>query len=162
MPGRALVLGGGGVTGIGWEVGVLTGLARHGVMLADADIIIGTSAGSVVGVDLRASIDLETLFAAQLRSPAGEIAARLGPAVIARYAWAMLPVADPAAARRRIGAMALRARTGTETARRAVIESRLPVRDWPPGDLRITAVDAASASPTRWALAARCLACGRR
>ena len=38
--------------------------------------------------------------------------------------------------------MALRAKTETEETRRRVIESRLPVLDWPAGKLQITAVDA--------------------
>jgi len=45
----ALVLGGGGITGIAWEIGVLTGLAEAGVDLTGADLVVGTSAGSVVG-----------------------------------------------------------------------------------------------------------------
>ena len=47
--GSALVLGGGGITGIAWETGVLTGLRRGGVDLTAADLVVGTSAGSVVG-----------------------------------------------------------------------------------------------------------------
>ena len=45
----ALVLGGGGITGIAWEIGVLAGLAEAGVDLSGADLVVGTSAGSVVG-----------------------------------------------------------------------------------------------------------------
>jgi len=56
---RALVLGGGGITGIAWEIGVLAGLRGAGVDLAaSADMIIGTSAGSVVGA-LAATVDLD-------------------------------------------------------------------------------------------------------
>jgi hypothetical protein len=44
---RALVLGG-GITGIAWETGLIAGLAGLGIDLAAADVIIGTSAGSVV------------------------------------------------------------------------------------------------------------------
>ncbi|GAB3274063.1 hypothetical protein GCM10027456_63730 [Kineosporia babensis] len=39
---------GGGITGIGWEVGVLAGLLDEGVDLRNADAVIGTSAGSFV------------------------------------------------------------------------------------------------------------------
>jgi NTE family protein len=54
---RALVLGGGGVVGIAWEVGVLTGLAQEGFDLTgplspeghQPQAIVGTSAGSMVG-----------------------------------------------------------------------------------------------------------------
>ena len=44
--GRALVLGGGGSTGNAWLIGVIAGLSDAGVDLTDADLIIGTSAGS--------------------------------------------------------------------------------------------------------------------
>ena len=44
---RAVVLGGGGPVGVGWEVGLAAGLAKEGVLLADADLVIGTSAGSL-------------------------------------------------------------------------------------------------------------------
>jgi hypothetical protein len=37
MAGGALVLGGGGITGIAWELGMLAGLAEHGIDLRDAD-----------------------------------------------------------------------------------------------------------------------------
>jgi predicted acylesterase/phospholipase RssA len=43
---RALVLGGGGLAGIGWEWGIIAGLAARGVDLAAAEVVIGTSAGS--------------------------------------------------------------------------------------------------------------------
>lgn len=54
---RALVLGGGGLVGIAWELGILTGLAQQGADMTgpfEADglrpeAIVGTSAGSVVG-----------------------------------------------------------------------------------------------------------------
>ncbi len=46
---RALVLGGGGSTGVAWLVGMLSGLAQGAVLASDCDHIIGTSAGSMVG-----------------------------------------------------------------------------------------------------------------
>jgi NTE family protein len=49
---RGLVLGGGGPLGIGWEAGLLAGLAEAGVMFRDADLVVGTSASSVVGAQL--------------------------------------------------------------------------------------------------------------
>ena len=47
--GRALVLGGGGITGIAWELGMIACLAEHGVDLSSAGLVVGTSAGSAVG-----------------------------------------------------------------------------------------------------------------
>ena len=55
---RAVVLGGGGPVGIGWEAGLLVGLARRGVDIATADAVVGTSAGSVVGFTLASGGDL--------------------------------------------------------------------------------------------------------
>ena len=72
---RALVLGGGGITGIAWELGVIAGLAEAGVRLADADLVVGTSAGSVVGAQLLSGTPVDELYATQLRPATGEIAA---------------------------------------------------------------------------------------
>jgi NTE family protein len=55
---RAAVLGGGGPVGIGWEAGLLVGLAQNGVDLKKADAVIGTSAGSVVGFMVASGGDL--------------------------------------------------------------------------------------------------------
>jgi Patatin-like phospholipase len=78
MDRRALVLGGGGVTGIAWETGVIAGLADQGIDLAAAEVIIGTSAGSVVGADIACGREPETLYRAQLAPPDPEPAARIG------------------------------------------------------------------------------------
>lgn len=51
-PTRALVLGGGGAVGVGWQTGLLTGLREAGVDLAGAQSIVGTSAGALVGAFL--------------------------------------------------------------------------------------------------------------
>jgi NTE family protein len=140
---KALVLGGGGVTGIAWEIGILAGLAEHGVDLTDADLVVGTSAGSVVGVDVRSGASLEDLYRTQTQPPgSNETYARMGFGVMAKYLRAMLLSRKPEAARVRVGAIALRANTETEEARRRVIESRLPIQQWPAGRLQITALDA--------------------
>jgi NTE family protein len=146
---RALVLGGGGITGIAWEIGVLAGLAEAGVDLTGADLVVGTSAGSVVGAQLTSGADLETLFARQLEPPTGEQAARMTRAALARYGWAVLRSrGDDVGFRRRVGALALAAEqaglTPTEQERLDVIGSRLVSREWPDRDLRVTAVDAQS------------------
>jgi NTE family protein len=49
---RALVLGGGGPVGVGWQTGLITGLAEAGVLLGEADWVLGTSAGSMTGAGL--------------------------------------------------------------------------------------------------------------
>ncbi len=138
----ALVLGGGGVTGIAWEIGLMAGLAELGIDLAAADVIIGTSAGSVVGTDIASGQELEALYQAQLAPPAPEPAARMSWSVIGRLLWVMSTSRDPVRARARIGHWALAVRTMPEADRRMVIEARLPVGDWPAKTLKVTAVDA--------------------
>ncbi len=49
---RALVLGGGGPVGWAWETGLMDGFAGRGIDLGTANLIIGTSAGAVVGAQL--------------------------------------------------------------------------------------------------------------
>jgi NTE family protein len=57
-PTRALVLGGGGAVGVGWQTGLLTGLREAGVDLAGADAVLGTSAGALVGALLSGGRDV--------------------------------------------------------------------------------------------------------
>lgn len=49
---RGLVLGGGGVYLVAWMIGYFYALKKNGVDLALADIVVGTSAGSVAGAVL--------------------------------------------------------------------------------------------------------------
>jgi NTE family protein len=140
--GRALVIGGGGVTGVAWAAGLTYGLAEHGVRLADADLFVGTSAGSVVAAQLTSGPPLEEQFARQLVAESGEAAARIGPAVIFHFVAAAAWPGDPRRGRAWLGRAALRAPTMSEAERRAVIEQRLPAQDWPRQRLLITAVDA--------------------
>jgi NTE family protein len=139
---RALVLGGGGITGVAWEWGMLAGLAAAGVDLGDADLVVGTSAGSVVGAQVASGLDVEERYGAQLEPPDGEVGGTIGIAVLARYALAMVGAGGPRQVRRRIGSFAVKAHTAaTEADRVRVIESRLPVREWPQRRLLVTAVD---------------------
>jgi len=144
MAGRALVVGGGGVTGVAWELGMLAGLAEAGVDLSTADLVVGTSAGAVVGAQFASGIPVEELYARQLAAAGTEIAARMSTGAVLRWVWTALSSRDPQRARARIGRMALAAKTIPEAERRAVIESRLPGPDWPERRLLIAAVDAES------------------
>jgi NTE family protein len=138
----ALVLGGGGITGIAWELGILAGLAEAGVDLTTAETIVGTSAGSVVGAQILSGVSVEDLYKEQLKDPTGEIAARMGLGVIARFVILSAWPGDERRSRARLGRASLRARTVAESERRAVIEERLSNPPWPERRLLITAVDA--------------------
>jgi NTE family protein len=143
----ALVLGGGGITGIAWEIGLLAGLAEAGTDLSGADLVVGTSAGSVVGAQLTCDAELEAMYARQLEPPAQEKVARMTRSNLARYGWAMLVSRGrDIEFRRRIGSLALAAEkaglTPPEQERLDVIGSRLVSRQWPDRSLVVTAVDA--------------------
>jgi len=139
---RALVLGGDGITGIAWQTGLIAGLAGLGIDLAAADVIIGTSAASVVGTDIACGQELEVLYQAQLAPPAPEPAVRIGWDFIGRLLWDVQTSRDPKRARARIGRWALAAPTMPEADRRKVFQARLPTSVWPARALRVTAVDA--------------------
>lgn len=140
---KALVLGGGGVAGIAWETGVLLGLARAGVDLTDADLLVGTSAGSVVATQVATGLALDELHAAQLASHTQERTVEFDvEAMIARFVELLADRPHPEELRRRIGEWALQADTVTEAERLEIIDARLPVKEWPQRGLRITSVDA--------------------
>jgi NTE family protein len=145
--GRALVLGGGGITGIAWELGLLAGLAEKGLDLTSADLVVGTSAGSVVGAQILSGAPIEDLYAEQLTDATGEIAARMGAGVVARFMIASLWPGDASRGRAYLGRAALAARTVPESERRGVIESRLRSRSWHERRLLIMAVDAETGEP---------------
>ncbi len=141
---KALVLGGGGTTGIAWEMGVLLGLQEGGVDPGTIDLVVGTSAGSTVGAQLTSGVDLADLYARQLR-PLAETKEQVIPLdgdALARVFTAGAGAADAQEARARIGAAALATPTMSEEERLAIITDRLPVQTWPEKQqLVITAVD---------------------
>jgi NTE family protein len=139
---RALVLGGGGITGVAWETGLLAGLAQAGLDLTSADVVVGTSAGSLVGAQILSGATLEDLYAEQLKDATGEIAAKMGVGARVRFVIGSVWPGDERRGRAHLGRAALKARTVPESVRRAVIEQRLPNRSWPERRLLITAVDA--------------------
>ena len=139
--GTALVLGGGGVTGIAWELGILTGLAEAGVDLTDADVVVGTSAGAVVGAQVTNGVPLADLYAAQLEPPDAEIGGRLSRLAALKL---VPPYVLPGSGRDKLARVGRVARASHEPGsidREGVIRARLPVHAWPDRDLRITAVD---------------------
>lgn len=74
MPRIGLVLGGGGITGTAFHAGVITGLADQGWDARDAEIIVGTSAGSTAAALMRAGfppLDYVPRVVGEAVSPAG-------------------------------------------------------------------------------------------
>jgi NTE family protein len=159
--GRALVLHGGGSAGNAWEIGVIAGLSDAGVDVTEADLIIGTSAGSTAAAQITSATPAE-LFAAILtaapqqrtdpvRSGGGRVP--MGPVADHMEITSRIIAAaeDAADMRRRMGAAALdmdAASDGSGQARwRAIVAARLPSQRWPERTILITAVDAHTGDP---------------
>ena len=72
-PRRGIVLGGGGVLGAAWMTGALCALEQvHGFDPREADVIVGTSAGSVVGALLASGVSPQQMRDHQLGKPISE------------------------------------------------------------------------------------------
>jgi len=162
MATRALVLGGGGPVGIAWESGFLAGLAEAGLDLSEASLILGTSAGSVVGSQLAMGRPAGALASPFLNERPGQQAASpsqlLGSSppdlsVLIQKMTAAVSGSGPAEqARADIGAWALQAQTMTEEA--YIASFGQAIRDYPEGSwpdrFACTAVDTADGAFVVW------------
>lgn len=156
---RALVLGGGGPVGVAWEVGLAAGLEQEGVRLSDADLFVGTSAGSIVGAMLalgRPSVDLlATQHAISNESaPRGATngAYDLGP-LIQQFIKLYTSDAPPQQLRAEIGRFALDAKVAmTEEEWLATFQNSdvIAAGEWPAKPYICTAVDAESGEFVTW------------
>jgi NTE family protein len=146
---RGVVLGGGGVAGIGWQLGLLSGLAEDGLdVRLDAGLFVGTSAGATVAAQITSGLSWKQLLE-RFGSPdsveqpiAYDLAERRR--FLAEVEAGAVDEIDAAA---RLGRMALTARTVSEVDRLAIIAARLPVQEWPSVPLRIVAVNAQDGRP---------------
>lgn len=140
---RGLVLGGGGITGIAWETGLLAGLTEAGVDFTVADVVVGTSAGAVVGAQMLSGSPIGELYAAQLADPTSEERGfHLGVGFFVRFLGAAALPGNEQQVSRRLGRVALRTRTEQESESLADFDKRLGGRGWPQGRLLVAAVDA--------------------
>jgi NTE family protein len=158
---RALVLHGGGSAGNAWEIGVIAGLFDAGLDVTEADLIIGTSAGSTAAAQITSATPAELLAAILTAAPqpqpdparSGAGRARLGPAAdhMERTSRIIAAAEDAADMRRTMGAAALEADAApdgsAQTRWRATVAARLPSQRWPQRSVLITAVDAHTGEP---------------
>jgi NTE family protein len=101
---NALILAGGGVAGIAWELGVLRGLQDSDPGLAArvlaADLVVGTSAGSAVAAQITSGVPLDDLYGRQLSETSAEIEVQLDmEQLLARFTAAVSATASPGARR---------------------------------------------------------------
>jgi NTE family protein len=161
----ALVLGGGGVTGIAWETGLLKGLRDAGLDLTGADLVVGTSAGAMVGAQIATGVSLDELYHRQVAIARGPHErppdlGRLMDFLTTAGAGATPHVAADGVKRRPrptrevlawIGGQARRASTkGSEAGRIQTVKSRLPVHEWPERRLVLTAIDTGDGTFVTW------------
>jgi NTE family protein len=158
---RALVLGGGGSAGNAWLIGVVAGLYDAGVDVTQAELVIGTSAGSTAAAQIMSAsptqllADIVSAVPPQRTRAAGSAPGPVPsrpPADHLRRTGDIIASADSAAdMRRRMGAAALdldASSDGSAHARwGATVAARLPSLSWPDRTLLITAVDARTGEP---------------
>jgi NTE family protein len=151
-----LVLGGGGVVGISWEIGVLDALAADGVLdPSTAATIIGTSAGSVVGARIAAGHTLDALAKEQTAAPrrSGQGAAQAPDmsAVMQIFGKLMTATEMTTELAKEVGAAAMAAPTGSEDAWVASFETLLQLGDaWPDADYRAIALSCRTGTRRAW------------
>jgi NTE family protein len=158
---RALVLGGGGSAGNAWLIGVIAGLFDAGLDVTQADLIVGTSAGSTAAAQITSAAPTELLAAIlaaapqQRTAPAGSDGGRVRIGSVAdhmeRTSRIIAAAEDAADMRRRMGAAALEMDAASDgsgqTRWRATVAARLPSQRWPERTVLITAVDASTGEP---------------
>jgi NTE family protein len=160
---RALVLAGGGAAGNAWELGLVAGLSHAGVDVTEADLIIGTSAGSTVAAQITSGTGPAELYAAILAeapqpqpqtreagSDKGRARKFSGPSYMKWSNGIIGSAQDASDMRRRMGAAALEmdASVGSSQTRwRDIVAARLPSQHWPQQPVLITAVDARTGEP---------------
>jgi NTE family protein len=144
---RALVLGGGGATGVAWLIGVLQGMAEGGVDAHQADLVIGTSAGSIVGARLAEGQDFETMAKDQLENGDSLASEAMGSMDFMEFmnvagAWALIPDNTPSSLLP-VAQMALTSKTLPEARMRELLDP-VVADHWPERPFRCSAVDAAT------------------
>lgn len=151
---RAVVLGGGGLAGIAWGCGYLAALEAASVGLGEADLIVGTSAGSVVGAWLtgRRPMAHRYRFVERSDRSAGRaLGALFGsvsgqPDETGEEALELLRASEQPtpASLRRLGELALGCSTMPEPVFVGFVTTLVGRRSWQTEKLRVTAHDAAT------------------
>ncbi len=139
---RALVLGGGGFVASSWITGLITGMAESGIDVRDADVLIGTSSGARVALQLASGAPLEEVFARQIGA-APHVGRQSGAVDWDRLqrevARAKELGGDRAEILRRYGQLALEL-AGPD--RRVQRTTQLPMEDWPERRVQLIALNA--------------------
>jgi NTE family protein len=153
---HGVVLGGGGVVGIAWEVGVLAGLRDAGLTpLDDAAVTVGTSAGSLVAAHVLQGASVAELEAIQREPVTKHLTNTPEPDLNLLgelfTVWSSATEITEAIAKR-VCELALRAPTISEDDLLPTLTSRLTA-DWPDRSLLVTAVACTTGRRVVWSSA---------
>jgi NTE family protein len=146
---RALVLGAGGPAGRAWQSGLIAGLIEREIDLEDASLIIGTSAGAIVGAQLALGLKFAAPSKLDLAGQPASASLSDVSGLLAAMARAVRSP-EPEIARAKIGAFAIEAQTISEEdsiARTAFAQIR--GHSWPMR-FRATAVNARTGKLQVW------------
>jgi NTE family protein len=154
MESFGIALGAGGPVGVAWEVGVLGGLAESvGFDANQAAVIVGTSAGSIVGALIRRGLTAADMVAQQ-RDTTPRQREVLDPDAFAQvlplFAGSDLSREE---AVRKIVEVGLAAKTPPVQPVIDQIGAVVRGSEWPRADLRITAVDCETCELKVWTAA---------
>jgi NTE family protein len=163
-----LILSGGGEVAIAWEMGVLAASeAKAGFLARTCEVIVGTSAGAVVGAyvavgrDLGELVELERAgkgIGSPVAAPVGQRSGESGPAVggtavvPSEIMAAMLSTQGTVEERgAAVGKLAMRAEVAIGPAEFVnLVKASLGTDAWPPVDFRPTSVNAESGETVQW------------
>jgi NTE family protein len=143
---RALVLGGGGFVASSWITGLITGMAESGIDVRDADVLIGTSSGARVALQLASGAPLEEVFARQVGAgrhfgAAPQVGRQSGAVDMSRVQQEVARAKELGGSRaeilRRIGQLAL-----TLAGPDSRGTTQLPMEHWPERRVRLIALNA--------------------
>jgi NTE family protein len=139
----AVVLGGGGATGMAWETGVLAALIGQGLNIRTTDMVIGSSAGSFVGAALLSGIEMSDFIEVQKKSVNLTLSqAHLAEAYAGWHHAFTNGGSDPIEVGKHLGHFALsKPRHEVAEARKSAVRSWLVTESWPE-NLFVTAINA--------------------
>jgi len=146
---RALVLGAGGPVGRAWQSGLIAGLIEREIDLGDASLIIGTSAGAIVGAQLALGLKFAAPSKFDFAGQPASASLSDVSGLLAAMGRAMRSP-EPEIERAKIGAFAIEAQTISEEdsiARTAFAQIR--GHSWPTR-FRATAVNARTGKLQVW------------
>ncbi|MFC0040816.1 patatin-like phospholipase family protein [Actinomadura rayongensis] len=148
---RALVLAAGASVGGFWQAGLVEGLRRAGTDLGDADLIVGTSAGSMTAAVIALDAGLPGFIDAVAAGRSAEPMPSVEPDPATRIYDLLADPSVPAdERRRRAGRVARTADTSATRHRADKTFGLLAGRAWPDRTLLIPAVDVETGERAVW------------